>query len=87
MMVVRPLLMVLILMLSGLYVDAFSREADHAKRHLNSVAQDVAGFLIDIRAQRSRKVRLSYNMPEGMQCMFCSELSTCLSVLAYSYLG
>ena len=56
MVVIRPLLLILIMMLSGIYIDAFCSEAADKREGYQSVAGDVLGFIHDSLNRRDQKV-------------------------------
>ena len=53
----RPMLMIMLMMLSGIYIDAFSSEDADARESCLSVAEDVAGILQDRIYRSSVRVR------------------------------
>ena len=56
MLVVRPLLIVLLMMLSAIYVDAFSSEVADAREGFQSVAGDLLGLVHDSLNRKDQKV-------------------------------
>jgi len=59
MLVVRPLLIVLLMMLSAIYVDAFSSEVADAREGFQSVAGDLLGLVHDSLNRKDQKVEVS----------------------------
>ena len=56
MMLVRPFLVVLIMLLSGYYIDAFSSEEVHLREAYPSVADDLVGLVHDSLNRGDQKV-------------------------------
>ena len=67
--VVRPLLAVLIMLISGIYIDAFSSETAAAREDYTSVAGDLSGIVRDILNRRDQEVRLRYCVSLGSLVM------------------
>ena len=57
MLIVRPFLFVLVMMLSGIYIDAFSGEVAKAREGAPSVAGDLLGLVHDGLNRRDQRVR------------------------------
>lgn len=61
----RPILLILILMLSGIYIDAFSSEAADKRENFPSVAEDLVDLAGDVINRREMQVmRLPGSLPD-----------------------
>ena len=76
MLIVRPLLIVLVMMLSGIYIDAFSGEVADVREGYPSVAGDLIGIVHDGLNRRDQQVW------EAAHCESCAVSPACCELAA-----